>query len=267
MSKNFDSLFVSYATCDKDCTSWIDLITIRDLEAAILSDSKELVVRIVNLATMKYLKGECVVSERTSHDLMTYTCALTFGPTDHNIKEDIEQGTLYLEWYKGAMDKGGKNFWYQSPACVYYYEKNSKTRLEPTYAYLKHMDNDSAYFNFVNYKGVINRRNEIFYYEEHERARELFQPNVYDAIYAYVKTEVEKLHEFSLATRWPNPWPEEIMPIIDTIKDEDRAAYFLSALIQKSVMESEYEWTVCKVRLPGRERRSLYFYKTGKLKH
>ena len=268
MSKSFNCLFVSYAKCDKDCTSWVDLIPMSELEAAISSEDKKLTIKILSLSSCKYVKAECIVFgyQETTSDSSTYTCRLVFSATEHNIKEDIEQGTLDIVWTFADFAKSPNDIWDIKPSAVYYKEANSKDVLEPNFSFLEHAENDAYYFNFVNYKGQINRRSEIFYYEEHERAKEVFKQEVYDRLLGYVKREVDKLKEFSLATRWPDPWPSELTPIYEVLGDETKSAYFLSALIQKSVMESKYEWTVCKVRLPGRERRSLYFYRTEVLK-
>jgi hypothetical protein len=274
MKTNFDCLFISYALIGEDYTSWVDLIPIRDLEEALKTKSK-LTIKVVNLATMKFLKAECdAVGSISEH---TYFCTLTFGPTEHNIKEEIEQGILTIEWEIGCSSpKWVDAVIYKAPANVYYREidhaetigchETCNTKTPPTFAYLKHRDNRSKYFLFVNHKGIANTREEIFYVEEFEKNRAKFEPTVYAEIYNYVKTEVDKLTEFSIGTRWPNPWPKELHILYDVLKNEEQAAYFLSGLVQKAVMESCYEWTCCKVRLYRRERRTLYFYRTEKLK-
>lgn len=264
-TNSFDCLFISYALIGEDYTSWVDLIPIRDLEEALKTKSK-LTIKVINLATMKFfLKAECDAVGSISED--TYSCTLTFGPTEHNIKEDIEQGILTIEW---EIKEGEcpDSIIYKAPSKIFYREidETCNTKTPPTFAYLKHRDNHPKYFLFVNHKGIANTREEIFYVEEFEKNRAKFEPTVYAEIYNYVKTEVDKLTEFSIGTRWPNPWPKELHILYDVLKNEEQAAYFLSGLVQKAVMESSYEWTCCKVRLYNRERRTLYFYRTEKLK-
>jgi len=263
MSKNYDCLFVSYAPLGNDYTSWVDLIPIRDLDEAIRT-KRLLTIKLVNLSTMKHVKAECtVVSGFDEDNDQFFSCDLVFGPTEHNLKEDIEQGTLTIEWDVPA--EGGTAI-YSSPTRVGYRQKGKTTAVLPSFSYLQHRDNTSQYFLFVDYKGAAKPREEIFYVEEFEKNRAKFSPDDYEEVYGYVKREVEKLTEFSVGTRWPNPWPKELTTLYTTLNDEDQSAFFLSGLVQKAVMESPYEWTACKVRLYNRDRRTLYFYRTEKLK-
>jgi hypothetical protein len=266
MCKNFDCLFVSYATVDSSHTSWIDIIRITDLEAAIWS-GEPLVIRLVNLSSLKYSKAECtVVGKISESNSKVYTCDLIFGQNELNEKEDMELGTLSIDWDIPAPETGIASVIYKKPRRVHYKELGSSVGILPSFSYLEHMDNESEYFFYIDNKGKKTRREEIFYSEAFENNKLKLKPEDYERVYAYVKAEVDKLVEFSVGTRWPNPWPAELDPIYEAIQDEEQSGYFLSGLAQKAILESKYEWSTCKFRLYNRKKRTLYFYRTEKLK-
>lgn len=263
MINSFHCLFISYALLGEDHTSHADLIPMSDLKTA-LDTSGEMSIKLVNLSTLKFVKAECKVVDEWTKEKDAYIVHLDFGPTDHNIKEDIEQGVLTLVW--DQVCSGIDPAIFKAPTKIMYRAKGETNSVFPEYAYLKHANNRSKYFMFINYKGASSYKEEIFYVEEFEKNKEKFAADVYAKVFEYVKEEVDKLTEFSVGTRWPNPWPKELHILYDVLQDETQAGYFLSGLVQKAVMESPYEWSACKVRLYNRERRTLYFYRTDKLK-
>ncbi len=261
MENNFGCLLVSYATLGDDYTSWVDLIPIRDLLEAIKT-STPLTIKCINLSTLKYIKAECTVTETISEQASSYKVNLYFGPTENNRKEEIEEGTLIIKWKVEDEDVR----WYKEPCCVVYRTPGCGLAVRPSFAYLDHRDNDSSYFIFVNYKGSTSKKEEIFYVEEFEKNKAKFSDADYDKVYDYVKCEVDKLTEFSVGTRWPNPWPNELMVLHSVLQCVTQAAYFLSGLVQKAILESKYEWLVSKVKLNSRPFPVFYFSRTEKLK-
>lgn len=269
MSTNFDHLFVSYSSLKNNPHSWVDIIPIRELHESLLSGAN-CIIKTASLASLKFVKAECEIIEKTyatvDHKEKIKEVLLVFSDFGDNKKNDIEKGTLTLTWNKVSPLDESFNYLYRLPDEAAYIVEGSSAKERPNVSYLEHVENKPLYFHFVNYKGISTKRHEIFYVEEFERNKLLFSEVDYNDLYEYIKKEVSLLQEFSIGTRWPNPWPSQLDKLWEVLKDETKAAYFLSALVQKAVMEDKSEWVVSKVRLPGRERRTLYFYRTDKEK-
>lgn len=277
-------LFVSYAAISKDNTSWVDVISMRELFRSV-AVKKRTAVKIASLNSFRFSKADCDSAFKILKDdegiRLEFT--LDFNESPANTESDIELGTMVITWNydKDITPEEASRADFveavisKTPQSIRYQAKGSKDILSPTYAFLHHKDNDGGYFLYASPRGSVMPKYEIFHKKEFEEIIKNYKKETVDEVYGHIVSKVEERAEFSAGTLFPNPWPKEIMPLYDELfqKTNDQtysfehAAYALSGLVQMAIMASDYEFSAGKVVLPGRKFGTLYFHNTGKLKN
>lgn len=115
---------------------------------------------------------------------------------------------------------------------------------------------------FLNEKGHLYERGCISY-RDYTMMRSKFSEVELEVLSSYLR---EKDYEvFSVGTRYPSPWPKELMIVYERLQDYKRASEFLGVLQFNINVEDDRKWFSTKSKLPNREL-STMFYAPLKLK-
>jgi hypothetical protein len=116
---------------------------------------------------------------------------------------------------------------------------------------LKCIDNSGAAYEVKSVPGI----------EMYGRYKAKVREEVQDAVEAFIAEEIAKTTEFSLATQFPNPWPDELEPIYSFCNDELLAAYVLAGLVMENLIQAGEAWLYTKSNIQGRDFEANYYFR------
>lgn len=264
---NLKCLFVSYSNLDNGHdAAYVDMILMKDLITALENPGTPIRIRCFRLDNMRYAWSEVTVERNPSRP--DTSVLIIYGDTEYNRKNSIDVGVVRIEWAEL------KDVFEMPPKVVVYEPKPGDDGVckvtFPEFAFLRHEDADAESFTFLDHKQTPSIRTEIFHKEKFDETKKMFDKKVYSELLSYVQERVDATPEdgdFTVGQLFPNPWPQEIMPIYNTIlaelKDEREAykksAYFLSGLVQSAILKSPHKWQAQMVKWPNRPHASMMF--------
>lgn len=253
--RNFDLLSVSYHA---DGMPEVDVYRVADIIKGI-SCGTMIPVRVTDMVTGKFERAECKAA--TKHTIDGFGVDLVFGPTDLNIKNKMEEGTLSLFWTKGSTLLEDKPDYasYSSAADL-------TTSIEVETSFLKHHVAGKKHFIFRDQSGKTTKKYEPLYAAEFKQVKDTISATDYERAYNYVASKVDAVaEEFSVGSLFPDPWHDDLSETVyKHLQNTTQAAYFLSSLVQTVLIDSDYLWTASKTWRGKRAFSTLLFCKEDK---
>lgn len=95
-------------------------------------------------------------------------------------------------------------------------------------------------------------------YEKYLKTVPIVQQEI---VRSYVRRVVNAQVKFSLATAFPDPWPQELDLIWNFANDKKLSAFILAYLVMEELILQENEWMCTKTNIQDRDFESNFYWR------